>query len=57
MKGSSKCSVILGADTCWCNDYNVTIEVKVKAVMILLLLAVIASVSVDETWQKNILCK
>lgn len=35
MKGSSKCSVILGTDTCWCNDYNVTIEVKVKAVMIL----------------------
>lgn len=35
MKGSSKCSVILGTDT-WCNDYNiVTIEVKVKAVMIL----------------------
>lgn len=36
MKGSSKCSVILGTVTCWCNDYNiVTIEVKVKAVMIL----------------------
>lgn len=34
MKGSSKCSVILGTVT-WCNDYNVTIEVKVKAVMIL----------------------
>lgn len=36
MKGSSKCSVILGTVPCWCNDYNiVTIEVKVKAVMIL----------------------